>query len=746
MKKIYTYADKYGSRLYTRTAFRDTDGSVVRRAEAFSDYPFELFVPASSRAEPDSLSLYNQPLSRIEFNDVKSMSEFSDDKEGWEIHGMEDPTIQWIAKEFKGDLEPDTSLFSIFNVDIEVAHDDGFPEPSKAEDEVLSITFKRFGQTAITLGVKESKRSGYLLCADEKHLLLSFIELWEREYPDFVTGWNCIPVSQSIWLNDRIIKACDIKDNSSLFGRELNLILPRSIKRERKIILSNGHKIISSEDHIFPVAIPKFKYIDPRKFNRIEKDLASKDIEEGSYVSMQLRNNQASSLTWRKFLSRNLETYVAKGGNAIIRNESITRRMSRVKGIPLNQHTARNEWSIQEVLKFLGNDVVYDFLETSTSITLFYDGVSKSNIKVNLDEVIPNDFLWFVGLFYTDGTSSYKTEVSICNKDEGIIKKASSVISKVSRAKWLKAKDGCSYLSLGLGHWWLMKLFTHESIRSSKKSLNLEFLSQLSEEQFLNFYAGCIDGDGSVDSNGRVELCNYNKDIEKFAELLLFNGVFFTRNENCVRSYFSKHLPLAHSSKSSKFKTGSFERFEKSNDLRWIFEGDRVWVKVKGFEEGDEVEMMDISTSDNYFVTAGALTHNCSNFDITYLVNRIRKLFDEKTVRRLSPFSKKAKEVIFLREDYLGEPYYKILGITVVDYLELYKKFSPNKQESYRLDYIAQVELGEGKIDYSEYGGSLMRLYRGDVSPPKDGEEPSIPQRWLKLAEKARKEISRRKV
>ncbi len=83
----------------------------------------------------------------------------------------------------------------------------------------------------------------------------------------------------------------------------------------------------------------------------------------------------------------------------------------------------------------------------------------------------------------------------------------------------------------------------------------------------------------------------------------------------------------------------------------------------------------------------------------------------------------------------MGEKYYKILGVTTVDYLELYKKFSPDKQESYKLDYIATVELGEGKVDYSEYGNSLMRLYNGEPSLPTEGQEATEAQRWLRLKE-----------
>jgi DNA polymerase elongation subunit (family B) len=47
---------------------------------------------------------------------------------------------------------------------------------------------------------------------------------------------------------------------------------------------------------------------------------------------------------------------------------------------------------------------------------------------------------------------------------------------------------------------------------------------------------------------------------------------------------------------------------------------------------------------------------------------------------------------------------YAPIGVAVLDYIQLYRKFTYTEQESYRLDYIAQVELNEGKIDYRDEG------------------------------------------
>lgn len=102
---------------------------------------------------------------------------------------------------------------------------------------------------------------------------------------------------------------------------------------------------------------------------------------------------------------------------------------------------------------------------------------------------------------------------------------------------------------------------------------------------------------------------------------------------------------------------------------------------------------------------------NIEFFDIPYLVNRYRKLFGEDYSNNLSPWGwLKDKSVEMWGREQLS---YDIMGISTLDYQRLYTKFTYTKQESYRLDHIAYVELGERKMDYSEFE-SLNGLYLKD--------------------------------
>ena len=102
---------------------------------------------------------------------------------------------------------------------------------------------------------------------------------------------------------------------------------------------------------------------------------------------------------------------------------------------------------------------------------------------------------------------------------------------------------------------------------------------------------------------------------------------------------------------------------------------------------------------------------NTKFFDIPYLINRFRKILGEPETKKLSPwnFISERKTIINGREMIA----YGLLGVESLDYIELYKWYAPGgkSQESYRLDAIAQVELGEGKISYDEYD-NLHSLYR----------------------------------
>ena len=102
---------------------------------------------------------------------------------------------------------------------------------------------------------------------------------------------------------------------------------------------------------------------------------------------------------------------------------------------------------------------------------------------------------------------------------------------------------------------------------------------------------------------------------------------------------------------------------------------------------------------------------NVQLFDMPYICNRVERILGDKFVKLLSPWKLVSQREIFIK----GRKQFAVdtLGISTLDYLELYKKFTYTNQESYRLDHICNVELGEKKLDHSEYD-TFKEFYEHD--------------------------------
>jgi DNA polymerase elongation subunit (family B) len=135
--------------------------------------------------------------------------------------------------------------------------------------------------------------------------------------------------------------------------------------------------------------------------------------------------------------------------------------------------------------------------------------------------------------------------------------------------------------------------------------------------------------------------------------------------------------------------------------------GDETYVLCKSEEQLLMCFLEDFKAGHDYpdIVTGW----NVQFYDIPYFVNRMKLLFAESTWIHLSPFERLADRRVTLNGK--DQTVIDIRGIAILDYLELYRKFTFSQQESYRLDHIAHIELGKRKVSYKEYR-SLFTLYR----------------------------------
>ncbi len=95
---------------------------------------------------------------------------------------------------------------------------------------------------------------------------------------------------------------------------------------------------------------------------------------------------------------------------------------------------------------------------------------------------------------------------------------------------------------------------------------------------------------------------------------------------------------------------------------------------------------------------------NTDNYDIPYLINRCKNVLGAQSIKKLSPAG--------IVDWNKNREKYKILGVSSLDYLTLYKKFTYTELPNYRLDTVAKFELGKGKV---EYDGDLNALFATDI-------------------------------
>jgi DNA polymerase elongation subunit (family B) len=102
---------------------------------------------------------------------------------------------------------------------------------------------------------------------------------------------------------------------------------------------------------------------------------------------------------------------------------------------------------------------------------------------------------------------------------------------------------------------------------------------------------------------------------------------------------------------------------------------------------------------------------NVRFFDIPYLYNRMRLLIGEKLAKKISPWNIIKEKRVIRKKTGQEETIFEIVGVSTMDYMELYETFTYINRESYSLNYIAYVELGEKKLDYTEYE-SIQEFYQ----------------------------------
>jgi DNA polymerase elongation subunit (family B) len=232
---------------------------------------------------------------------------------------------------------------------------------------------------------------------------------------------------------------------------------------------------------------------------------------------------------------------------------------------------------------------------------------------------------------------------------------------------------------------------THSDISNFEVFGNTDFQYQYLAEEFPNE----VDYDPSL-----LQVCYL--DIETECE----DG--FPSIENADQRINLITLRVPSKKEKNKFVTYSFCVHDKEDLLQ------RVAPDHVVFQFNHEFEMLEQFIQSWQHIMPDIITGwNVQFFDIPYLVHRINKILGDRAANILSPWEVIKDRKVFVKNSNKEQVAYELLGIAILDYLDLYKKFTFVNRESYSLNHICSVELGEEKAKFEGFN-SLQDLYKKD--------------------------------
>ena len=223
---FYTNVLQWGNQLFCRAVING------ERQNFKIKYRPTLYSPVPGK-ETGYKTLDGVSVLPTEFDSIKEAKEWVDSHKSQPelVYGNTQFSYNYIADTYKGRIDWDLDNILMVTIDIEVQCENGFPSPTEAEEEMLSITIKNHQNKKIVvfgIGKFETDRDDvtYVECESEIHLFKEFLIFWENHQPDIITGWNTeffdIP-----YLCNRIIK---------LFGEdELKRLSPWGSVQEREV-------------------------------------------------------------------------------------------------------------------------------------------------------------------------------------------------------------------------------------------------------------------------------------------------------------------------------------------------------------------------------------------------------------------------------------------------------------------------------------------------------------------------------
>ena len=300
--KFYTNVEQAGNSLLVRG---------YEGGRAFADrikYNPTLYLPTPNYSEWRTLDgECVAPVKQGTIYDAKEFVKKYRDYSNMKVYGNERFLYQYIAEEYPQDqLKFDSGLIRVFNIDIETAAENGFPDVENTDQEILAISVKDSHTNRIVVfGAKEFDNKDpsvdYMHFRTEKGMLTAFLEYWMENYPDVITGWNVRAFFDIPYIAGRIARVVGEKESRAL--------LPWRLISRREIYIKGRKQIaydlpgIATLDYL--ELYRKFTYTNQASY-RLDHicsiELGEKKLDHSEYDTFK----EFYENDWQKFIEYNI--------------------------------------------------------------------------------------------------------------------------------------------------------------------------------------------------------------------------------------------------------------------------------------------------------------------------------------------------------------------------------------------------------------------------------------------------------
>ena len=293
MSRFYTNIQQWGNNLLLREV---VNGERINRKVKYSP---TLFCPVMRETKFKTLEgNYVTPIKHQTMKDAKEWVEQYKDQPHL-LYGNTNYAYSFLYENYP-DLDWQFDQILIATIDIEVACENGFPNPQDADEPLLSITIKNHANKQIFVwGVGEYKTSrndvSYVNCDNEKELIFEFLKFWSLNQPDIITGWNTeffdIP-----YLCNRIKKICGEDD--------LKKLSPwRSVQSRNVMQMGRSHQVYDIQ------GVAALDYLDLyRKFTYTNQE--SYRLDHIAYVELGERKDGNPYDTFRDWYTNDYQSFI----------------------------------------------------------------------------------------------------------------------------------------------------------------------------------------------------------------------------------------------------------------------------------------------------------------------------------------------------------------------------------------------------------------------------------------------------